>query len=51
MADVKVDRIPKQGENKENSHDLRWKKKKAKDQWENIQEIVESDFLTSPADI
>ena len=27
------------------------KKKETEDQWENIQEIVESDFLTSPADI
>ena len=51
VADVKIDNILKQGENKENSCDSQWKKKEAVDQWENIQEIVESDFLTSPADI
>ena len=51
MGDVKIDSTPKQGENKENSRDSRWKKKEAEGQWENIQEIVESDFLTLPADI
>ena len=35
----------------ENLHKLQWKKNKTNDQWENIQEMVESDFLTSPADI
>ena len=40
-----------QCENEENSHETQQKKKETNDQWENIQEIVESDFLTSPADI
>ena len=38
-------------ENEENSHESLIKKKGAEDKWTNIQEIVESDFLTSPADI
>ena len=47
----KVDNTSNEGKNEENSHDSQWKKENAEDQWENIQEIVESDFLTSPADI
>ena len=35
----------------ENSCELLKKKEEIEDQWENIQEVVESDFLTSPADI
>ena len=37
--------------NKKNSHESIRRKKGAEDKWANIQEIVESDFLTSPADI
>ena len=47
VADAKTESTPKQCENEENSRESRWKN----DQWENIQEMVESDFLTSPADI
>ena len=47
----KTESALKQCENKENLHELLWKKKETNDQWENIQEMVESDFLTSPADI
>ena len=38
-------------ENEENLCESLRKKKGAEDKWTNIQEIVESDFLTSPADI
>ena len=51
VLDVKTDSTPKQHENEENSHELQGKKKETDDQWENIQEMVESDLLTSPADI
>ena len=51
VADVKIESTPKQHENEENSCESRGKKKETDDQWENIQEMVESDFLTSPADI
>ena len=51
VTEVKIDSTPKQCENEENSRESRWKKKETEDQWENIQEMVESDFLTSPADI
>ena len=37
--------------NKENLCESLRKKKGAEDKWANIQEIVESNFLTSPADI
>ena len=40
-----------QCEKEENSHELLQKKEEIEDQWENIQEVVKSDFLTSPADI
>ena len=40
-----------QHEKEENSHESLQKKEEIEDQWENIQEVVESDFLTSPADI
>ena len=48
---VKTESTLNQCENEENSRESRRKKKETNDQWENIQEIVESDFLTSPADI
>ena len=51
VADVRTESMSNQHENKENSHESRRKKKETNDKWENIQEIVESDFLTSPADI
>ena len=51
VADVKTESTPKQHENKENLSEWRWKKKETNDQWENIQEMTESDFLTSTADI
>ena len=50
-SNFKTESTLKQCENKENSCELQWKKKETNDQWENIQEMVESDFLTSPADI
>ena len=40
-----------QCEKEENLRESLQKKEEAEDQWENIQEVVESDFLTSPADI
>ena len=43
--------LQKQYENEENSHESQQKKNKTNDEWEDIQEMVESDFLTSPADI
>ena len=48
---VETESMLNQHENEENSHESQRKKKETNDQWENIQEIVESDFLTSPADI
>ena len=51
VAIAKTESTPKQYDNEENSRESRQKKKEANDQWENIQEMVESDFLTSPADI
>ena len=48
---VKMEGMLNQHENEENSRESRRKEKETNDQWENIQEIVESDFLTSPADI
>ena len=47
----KADEISKESKNEENSRELHLKNKSSEDHWENIQEIVESDFLTSPADI
>ena len=43
--------VANQCENEENSHESLGKKKETEDKWANIHEIVESDFLTSPADI
>ena len=43
---VKTESMLNQDENEENSCELRQKKKETDDQRENIQEIVESDFLT-----
>ena len=40
----KADEISKESENEENSRELLLKNKSSKDQWENIQEVVESDF-------
>ena len=51
VANVRTKSMLNQRENEENSRELRQKKKETGDQWENIQEVVESDFLTSPADI
>ena len=51
VADVKMESTLKQCKNEENSHESQWKKKEANNQWENIQEMVESDFLKSSADI
>ena len=50
-GDVSENYVTNRRENKENSHELLRRKKGAEDKWANIQEIVESDFLTSPADI
>ena len=51
LADVRSKSTLNQHDNEENSHQSRRKKKETDDQWKNIQEVVESDFLTSPADI
>ena len=51
VADVKTENMSNQRGNEENSRESQRKKKETNDQFENIQEIVESDFLTSPADI
>ena len=40
-----------QHKKEENSRESLQKKEEIQDQWENIQEVVESDFLTSPAGI
>ena len=50
-SNFKTDNTPKQCENEENLRESQWKKKETNDQWKNSQEMVESDFLTSPADI
>ena len=51
IADLRTESTSNQCENKENSHESQQKKKETDDQWENIQEVVPLDFLTSPADI
>ena len=51
--------IQKLSENKENSCELQWNrevienkcKDEDNDEWESMQEIIESDFLTSPVDV
>ena len=51
IAKVLTEGTANQREKEENSHESLQKKAETEDQWENIQEVVESDFLTSPADI
>ena len=51
IAEIFTEGTANQCEKEENSHELLQKKEEIEDQWENIQEVVESDFLTSPADI
>ena len=51
IAEVLTEGMANQHEKEENSHELLQKKEETEDQWENIKEVVESDFLTSPADI
>ena len=51
IAEVLTEGTANQHEKKENSRVSLQKKEEIEDQWENIQEVVESDFLTSPADI
>ena len=51
IAKVLTEGTANQHEKEENSHESLQKKEETEDQWENIQEVVESDFLTSPADI
>ena len=50
-GEVSENYMANQCEIEENSRESLRKKKGAEDKWANIQEIVESDFLTSPADI
>ena len=47
----KADNTLKKVKSEENLCDSHQKKENTEDLWDNIQEIVESDFLTSPADI
>ena len=51
VAELFTEDKTNQREKEENSHELLQKKEEVEDQWESIQEVVESDFLTSPADI
>ena len=51
VADVKTESMSNLRENEENSHESQRKRNETNDNWKNIQEVVESDFLTSPADI
>ena len=51
IAEVLTEGTANQHEKEENSHKSLQRKEETEDQWENIQEVVESDFLTSPADI
>ena len=51
IAKVLREGTTNQCEKEEYSRESLQKKKETEDQWENIQEVVESDFLTSPADI
>ena len=50
-GEVSENYVANRCKNEENSHESLRKKKVAEDKWTNIQEIVESNFLTSPADI
>ena len=49
IAEVLTESTANQCEKGENSRKLLQKKEEIEDQWENIQKVVESDFLTSPA--
>ena len=51
IAEVLTEGTANQCEKEGNSRESLQKKEEIEDQWENIQEVVESDFLTSPADI
>ena len=51
VADVRTESMSNQCEIEENSHESQRRKKETNDKWENIQEVVGSDFLTSPAGI
>ena len=51
VANVKTESTSIQCKNEKNWCESQRKKKETNDKWENIQEIAESDFLTSPADI
>ena len=51
IAKIFTEGTANQSKKEENSCELLQKKEEIDDQWENIQEVVESDFLTSPADI
>ena len=51
IAKVLTEGMANHCEKEENSCESLQKKEETEDQWENIQEVVESDFLTSPADI
>ena len=51
IAEVLTEGTANQCKKEENSRESLQKKEEIEDQWENIQEMVESDFLTSPADI
>ena len=51
VAKVLTEGMANQLEKEENSCKSLQKKEETEDQWEHIQEVVESDFLTSPADI
>ena len=51
IAEVLTEGTANQHEKEENSCESLQKKEEIEGQWENIQEVVESDFLTSPADI
>ena len=50
-GEVSENYVANRHKNEENSRESLRKKKRAEDKWANIQEIVESNFLTSPADI
>ena len=51
IAEIFTEGTANQREKEENSHESLQKKEEIENQWENIQEVMESDFLTSPADI
>ena len=51
IAEVLAEGTANQREKEENSRESLQKKEEIEDQWQNIQEVIESDFLTSPADI